>query len=137
MHYKILLPVDESKESLHAFDQTIFFARCMLHSKVTVMHVLHSSQHPENNKAIEQESERHGNNLLKEFGAKLQAVGVPYELELRYGYPSKVISDAVEEEKYDLLVIGSRGMGSFGEVVLGSVSHKVLHLVNCPVLVVH
>ena len=40
------------------------------------------------------------------------------------------------ENNVDLLVIGSRGLNSLQEMVLGSVSHKVIKRVNCPALVV-
>jgi nucleotide-binding universal stress UspA family protein len=42
-----------------------------------------------------------------------------------------------ESEGADLLVVGSRGRGSVAELVLGSVSHHVLHHARCPVVVVH
>lgn len=39
-------------------------------------------------------------------------------------------------EDAELIVIGQRGLGAVGAVVLGSVSHHVLHHAHCPVLVV-
>lgn len=39
-------------------------------------------------------------------------------------------------EDAELIVIGQRGLGTVGAVVLGSVSHHVLHHARCPVLVV-
>ncbi len=39
-------------------------------------------------------------------------------------------------EDAEMIVVGQRGLGTVGAVVLGSVSHHVLHHARCPVLVV-
>ena len=39
-------------------------------------------------------------------------------------------------EKFDIIIMGSRGMGKFKELILGSVSNKVLHHAKCSVMVV-
>ncbi|MDD2443846.1 MAG: universal stress protein [Desulfotomaculaceae bacterium] len=55
---------------------------------------------------------------------------------VKVGNPAQVIVDLAHDEGFDLIVIGSRGMGSLKGIVLGSVSSKVLQLANCPVTIV-
>ena len=44
------------------------------------------------------------------------------------GDPTRKILDAIEEEKADLVVCGTRGLTDFRALMLGSVSHKLSHL---------
>ncbi len=53
---------------------------------------------------------------------------------LTKGSASSVILDAAKGA--DLVVLGSRGLGGFGALLLGSVSHQVAHHATCPVVVV-
>jgi len=52
------------------------------------------------------------------------------------GDSAHVILQTAAQEDVSLIVIGSRGLSSMAEVVLGSVSLKVLRNAHCPVLVV-
>jgi nucleotide-binding universal stress UspA family protein len=52
------------------------------------------------------------------------------------GQPAAEILTAAEEPGVDLVVIGARGLGLLGRLVLGSVSDRVVHHAPCPVLVV-
>ncbi len=47
-----------------------------------------------------------------------------------------VIVKFSEEGDYDLVVMGSRGLGAFSRTLLGSVSDKVIHHINTSVLIV-
>jgi nucleotide-binding universal stress UspA family protein len=50
------------------------------------------------------------------------------------GFPAQALIDAAKGS--DLLVVGSRGGGGFGALVLGSVCSQVVHHAQCPVVVV-
>ena len=49
------------------------------------------------------------------------------------GHPAQVLLDAAAGA--DLLVVGSRGHGSFAEALLGSVGQHCVHHAHCPVLI--
>jgi SulP family sulfate permease len=50
--------------------------------------------------------------------------------------PGPTIVKYVNENNFDVVVMGSRGLNAIQEFVLGSVSHKVAKRANCPVLIV-
>ena len=52
------------------------------------------------------------------------------------GPTARTIVGFSKEHENDLIVIGSRGLGSIEGYLLGSVSHKVTSLSECPVLIV-
>jgi nucleotide-binding universal stress UspA family protein len=60
-------------------------------------------------------------------GVEVEWVAVP-------GNPSEVLIEASKEAV--LLVVGSRGVGGFMGLVMGSVSTQCVHYSHCPVLVV-
>jgi nucleotide-binding universal stress UspA family protein len=50
------------------------------------------------------------------------------------GFPAKTLIDT--SASADLMVVGSRGGGGFGELFLGSICNQVVHHAKCPVVVV-
>jgi nucleotide-binding universal stress UspA family protein len=50
------------------------------------------------------------------------------------GQPARVLLDASEDA--GLLVVGSRGLGGFRDLLLGSVSQQCAHYAKCPVVIV-
>jgi len=52
------------------------------------------------------------------------------------GPPAEIILQLLDRDHYDLVVVGSRGLNSLERLFLGSVSHKIMSLANCPVMLV-
>jgi nucleotide-binding universal stress UspA family protein len=52
------------------------------------------------------------------------------------GKPADNIVAIAEHEKADLIVMGRRGLGNIGGLLMGSVSHKVSHLADCACMTV-
>jgi nucleotide-binding universal stress UspA family protein len=67
-------------------------------------------------------------------GLREEHPDVEVEQRLVHGKASRVLIDA--SRGADLMVVGSRGRGGFASLLMGSVSHAVLHHAHCPVLVV-
>lgn len=59
---------------------------------------------------------------------------VTVEEQVSEGYPPSVLIDA--SARADLLVVGSRGHGTFADALLGSVSQHCAHHAKCPVVIV-
>lgn len=62
---------------------------------------------------------------------------VDYEVEIIQGSnPAKILETTAKDEKFDLIVIGSRGLGNTASMLLGSVSRQIVSNAQCNVLVV-
>ncbi|SDI36709.1 Nucleotide-binding universal stress protein, UspA family [Alteribacillus persepolensis] len=61
---------------------------------------------------------------------------ISYTISFLHGEPGPAIVKYANEDKYDCLVLGSRGLNNLQSMVLGSVSHKVAKRANCPVMIV-
>lgn len=72
--------------------------------------------------------------------AELAAAGVEAKLEVVGGggrlRPAHVIAQVAREVGADLIVVGTRGHTPMTELLLGSVTQRLLHIAHCPVLAV-
>jgi nucleotide-binding universal stress UspA family protein len=59
-----------------------------------------------------------------------------WSIERREGEPSKVLTDIARDVDASLLIIGRQGRSNVKEMLLGSVSNRLVHLSEVPVLVV-
>lgn len=139
---KILVAVDRSECSKRAFEYALKLAKVQ-ESKVITLHVVEPlASAPETHAAIhaleiaaEGEAKKFLEGLVE--GAQKEH-GIKPELMWRVGHPAKVITEVSEERAVgaDLVVMGSRGLGGFKELLLGSVSHAVINHAKVPVLIV-
>lgn len=66
---------------------------------------------------------------------RLDELPCPVRPVVRRGHPVEVLSRIAVEEGLDLIVLGPRGLGDLGSLLLGSVSHGILHAMPTSVLI--
>jgi nucleotide-binding universal stress UspA family protein len=76
---------------------------------------------------------------IKQQAEDLSTRGIPVEVEFAdavLGGPAHAIVDIADRTGADLIVTGTRGRTSVAGVLLGSVTHRLLHIAKRPVLAV-
>ncbi|UQZ74956.1 universal stress protein [Niallia circulans] len=138
MYSTILLAIDGSKNSLRATEEAVKLASLQAGTVITVIHAVDFSQskydvlHAQGKTELEL-ARRNKFLSIEEY---LHSKNITYKLTILHGEPGPVIVEYANKNSFDLLVIGSRGLNTLQEMVLGSVSHKVIKRAKCPVLVV-
>lgn len=89
---------------------------------------------PFDNDAFQRQAMEDARQLLDDVSASCTVEHVSCRAEL--GSPIDVLMRALEEDHADFLVVGTRGRGAMRSVLLGSVSHEMLAIAPCPVVVV-
>lgn len=143
---KILVAVDGSEYSKKALE----FA-CELAQKFdSSLHIVHVPQGSAADRVMvlggasimihagREQIEKAGRKLI-EAAQEIAEENLPGRVstELRGGDPAVEIVASAQETAADCVVIGSRGLGDFGGLLLGSVSHKVNHSAPCTCITVH
>jgi nucleotide-binding universal stress UspA family protein len=140
MFSKLLVPVDGSENAVRALEAAIFLSK-KIDAHVTVMHVMQKPPtvyiHPQ--KELEElllNYRREAEQIL----ARCEEIGNRNGVELKKviiegDVASKILRFA-EKEGLDMIVMGHRGSGRFKEMVLGSVSQKVLNQTKRSVLII-
>lgn len=138
MFKKLLLAADGSDHSIRATKEVIKVASMNPNSIVTVVLVADYSQAKSDvlhsGSSFELDMKRRKKLLPVE--ELLKRENINYRVEILHGLPGPAIVEFANKQNYDLLVIGSRGLNSLQEMMLGSVSHKVVKHAECPVLIV-
>ena len=154
MFDKILVPLDGSEHSLRALEIAIQIAK-KFGGKMTLIHVYSVTIAPvmmpepttltppmippmtseEVSRAVEA-TRKVGASILADGEQKAKAEKVQAETMLKEGHIVQEIVRTAKEGKFDLIVIGGRGISKIRELLLGSVTDGVIHHAHCPVLVI-
>ncbi|WP_458462087.1 universal stress protein [Paenibacillus sp.] len=138
MYNRILLAVDGSENSLRATREVAKLVALSPGSNVEVISVADFSRSKSDilHAQGKEELELKRRQKLAPVEEILKTSQVSYKLKIMHGEPGPTIIEYANHEKVDLVVIGSRGLNALQEMVLGSVSHKVVKRVHCPVMIV-
>jgi len=135
---KILVAVDGSESSKKAFDKSVFLAQ-KCNSKLYVVHVVLDWEYGGDSAAtfeLIDELRSKGKELLERCKKQALQSNVQVAILLEQGDYSHEIIEVAKRKDCDLIIMGSRGMSPIKELMLGSVSLKVIHHASCPVMVV-
>lgn len=136
MFDKILLAIDGSEPSVRACE---LVQKMALASKadVLVFHVVERFIGYAG--AIESETPEEITDLVDVTVRKLKDEGISARGEIVHAvanHTAHAILSAAKEFDADVVVMGSRGLSDMAGILLGSVTHKVIHLADRPVMVV-
>ena len=138
MFSRILVAVDGSESSKKAFDKPVFLAQ-KCNSKLYVVHVVLDWKYGGDSAAtfeLIEELRTKGTELLEQCKKESVQYNVQVKTLLEQGDYAHEIIQVAKRKNCDLIIMGSRGMSPFKELLLGSVSLKVMHHASCPVMIV-
>lgn len=96
-------------------------------TEIVLVHAMPLLKYPEVKEA--------GNRLFKRYADRLTKAGFTVTQAPRLGRPAEEIIAVAKQKQADLIVMGAKGLGAVGRLVLGSVSTKVAQQSHCSVLV--
>ncbi|MBS7634476.1 universal stress protein [Candidatus Bathyarchaeota archaeon] len=132
---RILVPTDGSECSYKALDWALDLAE-KYGAEVELLCVI-----PTTAFAVigpcERELQDHAEKILGEALDKSKSKpGLRISSKILVGSPADKIVEESKEGNFDLIVMGSRGLGGIKGFLLGSVADRVADLAQCPVIVV-
>ena len=133
---KILVPLDGSKNSMRGLDEAIYLAR-QCHATITGLYVVPLSKPKTDSQIsyIEKYLLKNASKFMLKAKKRAAQNGIDFSDEAIYGDEGPKIINYANSKKFDIIVIGSRGMSSIKETFLGSTSNYVLHKSKIPVLI--
>ncbi len=137
---KILLATDGSENAIRAGDAAISLAQGLSLPSITIVHIVTTP--PSESRMVQAKFDVHSlletesRKRISRTLADCDNAGITYTLKVAIGDPVEEILTLVRNEQVDIVVIGSRGLGTLKGVLMGSVSQRITHLAPCPVLIV-
>jgi nucleotide-binding universal stress UspA family protein len=139
---RILVAVDGSENSLRAVDKAIEMA-LSFGASVVLINVIgpsDSKYYSGKGKELNCEEKEGGSSKLCEAVQRMQVSRVLYDTKVVSGNPAEAILQEAEgekeEDRYDLIIMGSKGDSEGQRFLFGSVSQKVTQYSRVAVLVV-
>jgi len=137
MYERLLVAIDHSETSKRVLDATEELAR-KTGAEVFVLH-LRERESLSRLGLVPDESADEAKEPVAAAVRSLQAAGVKADgavVETIYGSAAKEIVDSAKLKDASVIILGSRGLSTLEGLIVGSTTHKVLHLSDRPVLVV-
>ncbi|MFC4560093.1 universal stress protein [Virgibacillus kekensis] len=138
MYKKILLASDGSEHAKRAAENAVNLAKLSSGAQLEIVFVVDPSKAKSdvlnNWNTVDINDERYSR--FREVKELAKQAEVSYEVKILHGEPGPTIVHHANNNDFDVVVIGSRGLNVLQEFVLGSVSHKVAKRAKCPVLIV-
>ena len=136
----ILLPFDGSEYSVNATKYALDLAK-LTGAHVNIVYCdewkLKYSEVPESLiEEIRINRKKDAQVLLKRAEGIFENQGLKYKLETVSGPPGEILTKRAKSGEYDLIIMGSHGHSDIAGLFLGSVTHKVLNKIYCPVLII-
>lgn len=134
---KILVALDGSKNSLRALIESINLSE-QINASITGIFVIRAfpTETEVVRKIIGNALNKKSKNFMKVAKSKCKKKNIEFYDVTEFGHEGQTIVSFAEKNKYDFIVIGSRGMGIVKELFLGSTSNYVVHKSKIPVLIV-
>ena len=137
---KILVPVDGSAASRRALDKAIYIGS-LCNAELTLLTVvdlnkeISSFEQVSTGGYVPSELKERGYQLLAEFMHVIPSE-VRAKMAVEIGAPPQTVVDYFNQHGFDLVIIGSRGIGKLQQIIMGSVSQYVLLRTAAPVMIV-
>ncbi|RLC11913.1 MAG: universal stress protein [Deltaproteobacteria bacterium] len=138
MFNKIVLGLDGSNQSMLALKFSANLSQTF-NAKLIIVHAYPFTSDLRNYKEYDKLLVQRQAAGLEFFAQARKSIGnlsIEIEDDLLEGPAAEAIISVAESREADLIVLGTRGMGPFKGLLLGSVSTKVMQRAPCPVMVV-